>query len=229
MLFEDSLELSESAENTYTLSFDYTSNSGLMASVFCFVEESFNVESFTTENLKVDSRYGGEAHKSLEPGIKAKAEFNNLHLLAKEKYFYSNDLVNNFYPMVIRLENRLSAESKDNQVVVTYCHFVLKKVDESVKVLRANLKQTKIEMGIHSWILKPIYGNESDTDKKTINLNSFKNECVMCFDEPTDVMIYPCRHLSIGYKCAQELRNSKKCRECPVCRGQIERFIKVNF
>ena len=97
------------------------------------------------------------------------------------------------------------------------------------KTLKVNKLKTKIEMGVLSWILKPIFGNDESSEKETININSFKNECIMCFDEQTDVMIYPCRHLSIGFKCAQSLRNSSKCRECPVCRSNVERFIKINL
>ena len=96
----------------------------------------------------------------------------------------------------------------------------------------------KLEVGQNTWQLKPIFGNDEDdknakktkeSTMNTININSFKKECIMCFDEVTDIMIYPCRHLSIGFKCAQQLRSSKKCYECPVCRATIERFVKINL
>ena len=113
--------------------------------------------------------------------------------------------------------------------MVNYYYYTLKKDDEEYKHLKVNQVKHKTEMGLQSWIMKPIYGNDEQEMKKTINLNSFTNECIMCFDEKTDVMIYPCRHLSIGYNCAQKLRESTKCRECPVCRSKIERFIKINI
>jgi Zinc finger, C3HC4 type (RING finger) len=113
---------------------------------------------------------------------------------------------------------------------VTYEYFTFKKSNyDKEKKLNVKKMQTKIEIGFFSWVLKAVYGVDEDSDNKTINIKSFKNECIMCYDEDTDVMIYPCRHLSIGFKCAQNLRNSKKCRECPVCRATIERFIKINI
>lgn len=112
---------------------------------------------------------------------------------------------------------------------MSYHYFTLVKKNEDTKVLKVKRMNHKIEIGLLSWILKPIFSNESEDQQQTVNLNSFKNECLMCYDEITDVMIYPCRHLSIGFKCADLLRKSSKCFECPVCRGNIERFIKINL
>ena len=103
------------------------------------------------------------------------------------------------------------------------------KIDDPKVDIRLIKMKTKMEMGVMSWVLKPIFGMDESNSTKTININSFKNECIMCCDEGTDVMMYPCRHLSIGFKCAQSIRASKKCNECPVCRSNIERFIKINL
>ncbi len=119
-------------------------------------------------------------------------------------------------------------------VIVTYHYFTFKKVDGDNKTLKATRLFQKVEIAGFTWILRDIYGNDDESTAgaslKTINLNSFKNECLMCYAEATDVMIYPCRHLSIGLSCAQQLRNNpKKNNECPVCRGRIERFVKINL
>lgn len=113
--------------------------------------------------------------------------------------------------------------------VVSYHYFTLKKATEDGSKLIAVRMNHKIEMGYLTWVLKPVFSNDQDQKMKTININSFKNECIMCYDEQTDIMMYPCRHLSIGYKCAESLRKSAKCNECPVCRAKIERFIKINL
>ena len=113
--------------------------------------------------------------------------------------------------------------------VVSYHYFTLKKSKPDGSKLTATRLNHKIEMGLLTWMLRPIYSNDPDQQNKTINLNSFKNECIMCYDEKTDILIYPCRHLSIGFKCAESLRKSPKCNECPVCRSVIERFIKINL
>ena len=116
-----------------------------------------------------------------------------------------------------------------SDVVVSYHYFTLKKATPDGSKLTATRMNHKIEMGYLTWMLKEIYSNDCDQQKITINLNSFKNECIMCYDEQTDILIYPCRHLSIGFKCAESLRKSPKCNECPVCRAKIERFIKINL
>ena len=115
----------------------------------------------------------------------------------------------------------------DKEAVVTYLYFVMQNPNDDHKTLKVKRIAQKIEMGFQSWILKPIFGAESNDS--TINLNSFKSECIICYAESTDVIVYPCRHLAVGFECIQSLRNTPKCRECPVCRQPVERFIRINL
>lgn len=130
---------------------------------------------------------------------------------------------------MVTKENKLTPETKDKDAVVSYHYFTLKRPEKAGDPIGVTRVRHKMEMGTNTWVLKPIFGNDEHEKLKTINLNSFKNECIMCFDEKTDIMMYPCRHLSIGFECAQRLRNSPKCRECPVCRATIERFVRINI
>lgn len=68
MIYDDSMQLEQTAANTYKLTFKYYAESPLTCSVFTFVEESFNVTTATTENLKSDTRYGSEQHLQLQAG-----------------------------------------------------------------------------------------------------------------------------------------------------------------
>jgi hypothetical protein len=64
--------------------------------------------------------------------------------------------------------------------------------------------------------MKTVFGARAEDKKCTVeNLNE---ECVICFAEKADVIVLPCRHLSIGIGCVKLYREENKHKECPVCR-----------
>ena len=73
----------------------------------------------------------------------------------------------------------------------------------------------------------PIYGSDEKTNVKFEDAAA--KDCIICFDERIDVLVIPCRHLCLGLNCAKLIRNqTKKNKECPVCRTKIEKFIRIN-
>lgn len=62
-------------------------------------------------------------------------------------------------------------------------------------------------------------GVVSSTD---IESSTMQTECVICMDEKCEVVFIPCGHMC----CCQECAN-KEIDSCPMCRGSIERKIKV--
>jgi len=54
--------------------------------------------------------------------------------------------------------------------------------------------------------------NDSDDDA---------NSCVVCFDNPVEVVLLECGHLCLCSECSQKMNM------CPVCRGSISRVVKV--
>lgn len=62
-------------------------------------------------------------------------------------------------------------------------------------------------------------GVVSSTDVESLTMQT---ECVICMDEKCEVVFIPCGHMC----CCQECAN-KELDSCPMCRGSIERKIKV--
>jgi uncharacterized coiled-coil protein SlyX len=50
--------------------------------------------------------------------------------------------------------------------------------------------------------------------------------CVVCFDAPKDHIIVPCGHQCVCAGCAEQLTKTRT-PSCPVCRGPIERTMRV--
>jgi hypothetical protein len=50
--------------------------------------------------------------------------------------------------------------------------------------------------------------------------------CVVCFDAPKDHAIVPCGHQCVCAGCAEQLTKTRT-PSCPVCRGPIERTMRV--
>lgn len=107
---DDTVELVETAKDTFTLNFSYRSPTELMCSLFTFVEESFNVDTYTTENLVIDKNKGGEQHLTLPAtGEKdAPGSIPKVTVKVDQKYFFTDTIQNNYYPMLIRLVDYLS-------------------------------------------------------------------------------------------------------------------------
>ncbi|CAD8199358.1 unnamed protein product [Paramecium octaurelia] len=59
--------------------------------------------------------------------------------------------------------------------------------------------------------------------QKYLEINNY--ECQICFERPRNIIIKPCKHLSICYDCSQKLKKP----QCPICKQQIEDKIEIFF
>ncbi|CAD8162273.1 unnamed protein product [Paramecium octaurelia] len=50
-------------------------------------------------------------------------------------------------------------------------------------------------------------------------------ECQICYERPRNIIIKPCKHLTICHECLQRLKQQK----CPICKQQIEDQIEIFF
>lgn len=66
-------------------------------------------------------------------------------------------------------------------------------------------------------VLDHVYGMAYKEDDK---------ECAICLSNSKDTIIEPCRHMCLCFECANEFKNRSQ--KCPVCRGPIEKFIKID-
>lgn len=105
MVHEDSIVFTKLPEGThfYKLDFNYSAKTALMASVYTFTQECFNIDTYTTEDIKPDPNRGCESMLNLNAGDKAHFTVPKMKIIAEEKYIYGEHVVNNFYPFLMRL------------------------------------------------------------------------------------------------------------------------------
>jgi len=63
-------------------------------------------------------------------------------------------------------------------------------------------------------------------EKSSESMDNASNECSVCFEKPTDCVLYMCGHVCMCYECAQDVR-SKENPTCPICREPIKDIIKI--
>lgn len=116
---DDTMELLQTDDGKFTLTFKYSAQSNIMCSLFTFVEETFNVETFTTENMVHEPQKGGEQHLTLPAtgGKQEEATISNVTVKPDIKYYFTETMQNNYYPMIIRYVNysRLGTEKRLEQ------------------------------------------------------------------------------------------------------------------
>ncbi|CAD8094967.1 unnamed protein product [Paramecium primaurelia] len=59
--------------------------------------------------------------------------------------------------------------------------------------------------------------------QKYLEINNY--ECQICYERPRNIIIKPCKHLTICHECLQRFKQSK----CPICKQQIEDYIEIFF
>ena len=104
MLFENSMILTETSHHKFTLSFKYQAETELVMSLFTFVEETFNVDTYTTEGIATDKKKGSEHHLVLPASPQPKeVKVEDIFVKMDEKYYFNEAILNNYYPLMIRL------------------------------------------------------------------------------------------------------------------------------
>ena len=107
--------------------------------------------------------------------------------------------------------------------------FCFKKKNNTQIILGAN-EINRPEIGMNRNIsLKSQNINQINKENSNIMLNEQKNEiklekhlCIICFTNPTKVILYPCRHKCICEKCYAPLKNTPKdIKRCPICRRDV--------
>jgi hypothetical protein len=114
MIYEDTISLEMISKDHYKMTFKYTAESELMCSIFTFVEESFNIQSYTTENMEISKEHGFEKHISIGVGKEKMLEVPDIKVATGQPYVFSEHLVNNYYPLIIRLVRGLNDNRRTN-------------------------------------------------------------------------------------------------------------------
>jgi len=136
MIFDNSVTFELTDKDKYKMKFKYTAETDLMCSIFTFVEESFNVQSYTTENMESSKEHGFEKHVTLGVGKERVLEVPDIKVATGQPYVFAEHLVNNYYPLIIRLVSPVNLtpgkqthcrQSKQGG----YCHIPLLHIQET--------------------------------------------------------------------------------------------------
>lgn len=114
MIFDDTISFEMTSKDLYKMKFKYTAETDLMCSIFTFVEESFNVQSYTTENMEASKEHGFEKHISIGIGKEKMLEVPGIKIATGQPYVFAEHLVNNYYPLIVRLVTNLPDSRKTN-------------------------------------------------------------------------------------------------------------------
>lgn len=87
------------------------------------------------------------------------------------------------------------------------------------------ISKLKTEAILHteSRLFTSVLALESAKDLILSKKSNVKTEmcCTFCYENPIDVIIYPCNHVCACHECIGKLKN------CPICRCEIKKFDKV--
>lgn len=66
----------------------------------------------------------------------------------------------------------------------------------------------------------------TDGKKSAESIDNANNECTICFEKPTDCVLYTCGHMCLCYECALDIKR-RQGSTCPICRQPIKDIIKI--
>lgn len=69
-------------------------------------------------------------------------------------------------------------------------------------------------------------GFSADGKKSAESIDNANNECTICFEKPTDCVLYTCGHMCLCYECALDIKR-RQGSTCPICRQPIKDIIKI--
>lgn len=116
-------------------------------------------------------------------------------------------------PVVIQLKTKCGRQTQ-----LTYCTF--EKNTQSNYVMKI-IKQ-RVRVGRFNFSLQEIYGIEQKADGEEL-----ETECSICWDDPRDTLILPCRHLAVCSECAEKIRYQQAA--CPICRKPFKALLKLEI
>ncbi len=160
---------------------------------------------------------------------KGKILFDKLALDVEGNELFTNEIKRDDqtqfcqYPLIIRMvgiiiiKETTPPEESEVEGQIIYSYFKLVKPSGPDQPISSKLLYQKVEIGYDTWVLKTIFG-QSMEGQQGCTVDNLKDDCCICFAEKVDIVALPCRHLSIGFNCANTIRETKKHRECSVCR-----------
>jgi hypothetical protein len=65
-----------------------------------------------------------------------------------------------------------------------------------------------------------------EEEDKSDYIENEKPDCVVCFTNPKNVILLPCRHYCICQQCSESIKYHTN--QCPICRENVSRYIEMD-
>lgn len=139
------------------------------------------------------------------------------------------------YGIVLRMERRQGPEKR---VWYTYCEFVAKHeangngvASEPHQKYSIRVKRQKMELDGSAFEVNEIWGidNSDLGGNKGATIDDTNKECSVCLSEKIDTIVMPCLHMCLCGACATELSKKPTGRKCPICRVNVETFVRLSY
>ncbi|KAK4802746.1 hypothetical protein SAY86_000949 [Trapa natans] len=223
-----SLSLDEQSLDTYLVSFTFDALVDGSITVFYFAKEGANCtfspldpDIYKVQRIPFQKGIGQKFRQPSGSGI-------DLRFFVEDELSKPSEN-EEFFPLVIY------AESSNPSLIDEHSdHFVTKLpslsqitkaviVKDNVGNFQVKVIEQILWIGGVRYELRDIYGI-SNANEGSKDSDSGK-KCIICLTEPSDTVVFPCRHMCLCGECAQELRF--RANNCPICRETIEQFIEI--
>lgn len=245
---------SSTAQPTSSLVFEYDAREPLIASFYFAARETKNP--FHEVTLKLESicevfKTGMHFELPAGKGVTFPPGWISAEEAAWEKVFAARTVNSKaeglgfdrekhwtlgYYDLVIRLQEKSARLKKEHSLLYVYCSVTAGKLGTSSKQVtprpdltaRATTRTTenmsisvveqKIELNGMAFKLGQVYNLAGGEDE---------NPCLICLNEPANLVLQPCGHLALGDMCIKTYFEKNDNRICPLCRCSVKELISV--
>jgi len=222
-----SVKLVDKSDGTnikYALEFTYDCKAEMMdvCVYFCAAEQYDPISNERHWDARPEDQWKTVVYKG------AGAEFRSDFLLDigrnLDRIQYTSGL--RYYPLIIECSPILANAMEPNVVKsqTTLCKLHKDPVAGTYDLRVVQQKITAwdpIQKKFRQWKLQHVYGLDEINDEES-------SECVICMCEQRNVLVFPCRHISMCNTCMDRLKEQSAIPKCPVCRALISRVMLLD-
>jgi len=200
------LKLVHIKEQTYRISFIYDASEDLFCRIFFYSHVKKNARGCPIrfeEGVIPQDPTEYHLNKGSRVFQQPEEDAIDFHQIPERNIHYSS--VSSIVPLAIELRRKATKRIYSPEIVdrqITYGRFELNTVGTYEIKLLNQVLTTRDERVLN---LKEIYGLE------------LKSMCVICLIRPNTSALYPCRHLCLCHRCADEFKTRSE-NKCPLCR-----------
>ncbi|KAL4430488.1 hypothetical protein ABPG74_005413 [Tetrahymena malaccensis] len=212
-------------ENSWTFQFEFDALKPVTISAYFLVQQSLRFfsqlhESFSDEKAKYELNFNAcQRNQQFSCSFPIQLEtLNSKYLENKDKY----------WPIIVQMKREDPYLEQKN----LFYYFTIQPKQSEFQPF---LKKQVLELNNESYEISEIYGVENTdlvhgeaAEQKQANMDDCNKECIICMTDLIDTVIMPCKHMCICVECAKTFQQKKSNRLCPVCRKEIESFLRIS-